>query len=442
MIFDLDGHIKVGDFSLALCLNDQSPSSVVGSKMSYMAPELLQLLVMQQMRNSDELPPNPYDERIDIWSLGVLFYELFMDREPYYGRDPETMLEAIDRGAHFKTPKAAKLSQECRDFIDYILNPEPSERPSASEILEHEFIRMHQEAPKVTGLAKARSATRKLLAAATVSFRDRPGSAGGSSILRGGGGEKTPTSFRGGGGFTNLGLEDEEPGAQDAGQSEGGPSSSGRPRLQAQRSLMQMFVVTPKKSKSKSRISTAPEGSAALQTVEETAEETLTSFRASNGVRRGDSTRRSTGHNLALPPPIAPPAGFMVPEHLAVTSDGPRPAEEGAATQAEDVMLEDAESAAPSHAAAPGFTTPIVKRSETPGLSSAVLVPGGGSPAKLTNRGQLAAPTPASPPPPPPLRRQTTLKSEKPQTKTVCGCFNVVVKPGPNARPATKYETE
>ena len=66
MIIDNDGNVKIGDFSLAICLQDQPPSSVVG-KMPYLAPELLIQMVIQQQTGQKALPPSAYDERIDVW---------------------------------------------------------------------------------------------------------------------------------------------------------------------------------------------------------------------------------------------------------------------------------------------------------------------------------------------------------------------------------------
>jgi len=66
-----DRQLKLCDFGFARALTQQSLTltSVKGTPL-YMAPELVQ--------------EQPYDHTVDLWSLGVILYELFRGEPPFY----------------------------------------------------------------------------------------------------------------------------------------------------------------------------------------------------------------------------------------------------------------------------------------------------------------------------------------------------------------------
>ena len=41
------------------------------------------------------LRSQPYDEKVDIWSLGVLLYEIFQNKSPYKGKNQEEIYKKI-----------------------------------------------------------------------------------------------------------------------------------------------------------------------------------------------------------------------------------------------------------------------------------------------------------------------------------------------------------
>lgn len=83
----------------------------------YMAPEKCQM---------------KYANKIDIWALGVLFYEMILGEIPDH-IDPR--YEFPDR------IEFSKFTKEHGDILKYILRRNPGERPTAEEIL-HRISRM------------------------------------------------------------------------------------------------------------------------------------------------------------------------------------------------------------------------------------------------------------------------------------------------------------
>jgi serine/threonine protein kinase len=123
------GQLKVLDFGLALNLNDAGvegltrstnldTSSVVGT-LAYMAPELL--------------VGKPPDSRTDIWSLGVLLYELAAGTLPFHGRTGFELTTAILRESPPALP--THVPPGLRAVITRCLAKEPEKRyQRASEV--------------------------------------------------------------------------------------------------------------------------------------------------------------------------------------------------------------------------------------------------------------------------------------------------------------------
>jgi serine/threonine-protein kinase ULK/ATG1 len=64
-----DGYIKIADFGFSRLLNsNELANTMLGSPLN-MAPEILQ--------------GHEYDNKVDIWSIGTVFYELLYGNPPY-----------------------------------------------------------------------------------------------------------------------------------------------------------------------------------------------------------------------------------------------------------------------------------------------------------------------------------------------------------------------
>ena len=121
-----EGHIaKLFDFGIA-AVKDSSVSStheVIGSP-AYMAPEVFD-------RDST------VDNRADIFSLGVMFYELITGIKPFQGHSVDAMVEAIKSSRPVEPSKIVpELPPFVQDVLAGMLNKNPEERfGSASEVL-------------------------------------------------------------------------------------------------------------------------------------------------------------------------------------------------------------------------------------------------------------------------------------------------------------------
>lgn len=94
-----------------------------------------------------EIIRGKYDEKCDIWALGVITYLLLCGETPFGGLDGESLLlvkESILRAEIVFEPKEAwdSVSDSGKAFVKRLLNPDPVKRPTAKEVQRDEWIQV------------------------------------------------------------------------------------------------------------------------------------------------------------------------------------------------------------------------------------------------------------------------------------------------------------
>ncbi|KAF7804086.1 calcium-dependent protein kinase 32 [Senna tora] len=128
--------LKAIDFGLSVFFKPgEKFNEIVGSPY-YMAPEVLK-------RN--------YGPEVDIWSTGVILYILLCGVPPFWAETEQGVAQAIIRSVvDFKRDPWPKVSDNAKDLVKKMLNPDPKQRLTAQEVLDHPWLQNAQKAPNVS----------------------------------------------------------------------------------------------------------------------------------------------------------------------------------------------------------------------------------------------------------------------------------------------------
>ena len=137
ILFDSDMNIKITDFGLAKIIEPNT--------------EFVQL-TSQGVGTYWYLPPECFEEnknieinsKVDIWSLGVILYEIIFNKKPFgHGCSSQKKLvkdKIIQNAYSVEFPENPEISEKCKDFIQNCLKYKQSERYDAFQAFNSEFI--------------------------------------------------------------------------------------------------------------------------------------------------------------------------------------------------------------------------------------------------------------------------------------------------------------
>ena len=124
-----DGILKLSDFGWSIHNPTNRNRKTHCGTLDYIPPEML----LREMAGTD----NRYDFTVDIWSLGVLAFELSAGEAPFQHRDTNKTQAKIFN-LNFQYPLF--FSSELKDFIKKILKKSPKDRIPLKEMLQHPWI--------------------------------------------------------------------------------------------------------------------------------------------------------------------------------------------------------------------------------------------------------------------------------------------------------------
>lgn len=143
---DSDGtDVKLTDFGIAFYSEDPNAvcKTLCGTPL-YVAPEVL----LRQ----------PYGPEADLWSLGVIVYIMLVGYPPFDDKDLVQLVKKIKyRPVKFDGPEWALISEKGKQFLANLLDKDASNRMTAQQALEHEWLRNNCQAATNNDLLKAQS---------------------------------------------------------------------------------------------------------------------------------------------------------------------------------------------------------------------------------------------------------------------------------------------
>lgn len=125
--------LKATDFGLSFFFKPgEYLSDVVGSPY-YVAPEVLR---------------RRYNEKADVWSMGVILYILLSGVPPFWAETEQGIFEAVLRGElDFETDPWPSISEDSKDLIRRMCCLDPRKRYSAYDVLCHPWVAKDGVAP-------------------------------------------------------------------------------------------------------------------------------------------------------------------------------------------------------------------------------------------------------------------------------------------------------
>ena len=90
---------------------------------------------------SPEVLRGDYNEKCDLWSIGVILFILLSGRPPFGGNTDQIILQSVHSGKYsFSTPEWENVSDSAKDLIDKLLEYDVDKRISAKDALNHDWI--------------------------------------------------------------------------------------------------------------------------------------------------------------------------------------------------------------------------------------------------------------------------------------------------------------
>ncbi|CAN6307160.1 unnamed protein product [Urochloa humidicola] len=121
--------LKIADFGFAKFLQPFALAETLCGSPLYMAPEVMQA--------------QKYDAKADLWSVGVILYQLVTGIPPFNGDNQIQLLKNILRSREIQFPSECSLSHGCIDLCRKLLRLNSVERLTVDEFVHHPFLSQH-----------------------------------------------------------------------------------------------------------------------------------------------------------------------------------------------------------------------------------------------------------------------------------------------------------
>jgi len=117
--------LKIADFGMARFMDPYDLSQTLCGTPLYMAPEILKR--------------KKYSDNVDLWSIGVIMWEMVTGENPYKSENWMDLIFRLDT-VELKFPPKIDASEECKNLLFSLLKVEPLDRIDFNSFYNHSFF--------------------------------------------------------------------------------------------------------------------------------------------------------------------------------------------------------------------------------------------------------------------------------------------------------------
>lgn len=149
ILSDSVGKIVVINYGLVDVLRQDPMHKVDKAQLGYLAPESLSLWSSRQRKSHKArlVALHPWERlhkstEADLWSIGVITFQLLSGKMPYTGRGmAETARHILHHEVDFSPMTQHEVRPEATDFVRQILVRDPSRRTKTATLLQHQWFK-------------------------------------------------------------------------------------------------------------------------------------------------------------------------------------------------------------------------------------------------------------------------------------------------------------
>ncbi|XP_065186460.1 aurora kinase B-like [Sycon ciliatum] len=128
LLLSINNKLKIGDFGWSVHAPSSRRTTMCGT-LDYLPPEMIE--------------GHEHDDKVDLWSLGVLTYEFLVGKPPFEADDHSQTYRRITR-VDLRFPEY--ISNDAKDLIAKLLRHNPKNRLLLGEVLSHPWVKKNAEA--------------------------------------------------------------------------------------------------------------------------------------------------------------------------------------------------------------------------------------------------------------------------------------------------------
>ncbi|XP_064602611.1 eukaryotic translation initiation factor 2-alpha kinase 3-like [Liolophura sinensis] len=136
IFFSTDGVVKVGDFGLVTALSEQEDSSEQRLTRQKSGDNHTAQVGTHIYMSPEQRAGKSYDQKVDIYSLGVILFELLFP----FATQMERIRTLQDVTQHKSPERFKREMPKEHDFVVWLLDHDPDKRPTAKDILESSLL--------------------------------------------------------------------------------------------------------------------------------------------------------------------------------------------------------------------------------------------------------------------------------------------------------------